>query len=143
MNILHNISAMYTVDTKEPPSKEKEIKALQHFSVIDVPTEYIEMIQLASNVEINVNDQMYIRIWGASDCIEMNEAYKVQNYLLHSLAIGDDEGGGALIYLQSKDGFGIYYNSFGNLDMEDAVKIAPSLTELLVNNVGVNILLDI
>ena len=86
---------------------------------------------------------MYIRIWGASDCIEMNEAYKVQNYLLHSLAIGDDEGGGALIYLQGKDGFGIYYNSFGNLDMEDAVKIAPSLTELLVNNVGVNILLDI
>lgn len=51
--------------------------------------------------------------------------------------------GGALIYLQGKDGFGIYYNSFGNLDMEDAVKIAPSLTELLVNNVGVNILLDI
>ncbi|MGH0515223.1 SMI1/KNR4 family protein [Bacillus cereus] len=142
MNILHNISDMYTIDNKEPPSKE-EIKALQHFSVIDVPTEYIEMIQLVSNVEINVNGQMYIRIWGASDCIEMNEAYKVQNYLLHSLAIGDDEGGGGLIYLQGKDGFGIYYNSFGNLDMEDAVKIAPSLTELLVNNVGVNILLDI
>lgn len=53
------------------------------------------------------------------------------------------KGGGALIYLQGKDGFGIYYNSFGNLDMEDAVKIAPSLTELLVNNVGVKILLDI
>ena len=143
MNILDNISSMYTIDAKKSPSKEEEIKALQDFSTIDVPTEFIEIIQLASDIEINVSDQMYIRIWGASGCIEMNKAYEVQKYLPNSIGIADDEGGGALIYLQDKDGFGVYYTRFADLDIEEAVKIAPSLTELLVNNVGVNTLLDI
>jgi len=134
---------MYTIDAKKFPSKEEEIKALQDFSTIDVPTEFIEIIQLASDIEINVSDQMYIRIWGASGCIEMNKAYEVQKYLPNSIGIADDEGGGALIYLQDKDGFGVYYTRFADLDIEEAVKIAPSLTELLVNNVGVNTLLDI
>src|SRR5689334_1065565 len=143
MNRLDNISSVYRIDAKKSPSKEEEIKALQDFSTIDVPTEYIEIIQLASDIEINVNDQIYIRILGASGCIEMNETYEVQKYLPNSLAIGDDERGGALIYLQGKDGFRIYYNRFADLDVEDAVKITTSLTELLVNNVGVNTLLDI
>lgn len=143
MNILNNISSMYTIDARKSPSKEEEIKALQDFSAIDVPIEFIEIIQSASDIEINVSDQMYIRIWGASGCIEMNEAYEVQKYLPNSIAIGDDEGGGAIIYLQGKDGFGIYYTRFADLDIDEAVKIAPSLTELLVNNVGVNTLLDI
>lgn len=73
----------------------------------------------------------------------MNEAYKVQKYLTNSLAIGDDEGGGALIYLHGKDGLGIHYLRFGDLDIEEAMKIAPSLAELLVNNIGANTLLDI
>ncbi|MEC2077054.1 SMI1/KNR4 family protein [Metabacillus fastidiosus] len=143
MNILDNISSVYTIDARKSPSKEEEIKELQDFSTIDVPTDYIEIIQLASDVELNISNQMYIRIWGALGCIEMNEAYEVQKYLPNSLAIGDDEGGGALIYLQGKDGFGIYYNRFADLDIEEAVKIAPSLTELLINNVGTDILLDI
>jgi len=143
MNILDNISSVYTIDARKSPSKEEEIKELQDFSTIDVPTDYIEIIQQASDIEFNINNQMYIRIWGALGCIEMNEAYEVQKYLPNSLAIGDDEGGGVLIYLQGKDGFGIYYNRFADLDIEEAVKVAPTLTELLINNVGVDILLEI
>lgn len=143
MNILDNISSVYTIDARKPPSKEEEIKELQDFSTIDIPTDYIEIIQQASDIEFNINNQMYIRIWGALGCIEMNEAYEVQKYLPNSLAIGDDEGGGVLIYLQGKDGFGIYYNRFADLDIEEAVKVAPTLTELLINNIGVDILLEI
>jgi len=134
---------LYTIDARKPPSKTEEVKELKDFSTIVIPTEYIEIIQLASDIELNVSDQMHLRIWGACGCVEMNEAYEVQKYLPNSLAIGDDEGGGVLIYLQGKDGFGIYYNRLADLDIEEAVKIAPSLTELLVNNVGVNILLDV
>jgi len=143
MNILDNISSMYSIEAKQIPSKEEEIKELQDFSIIDVPIEYIDIIRVASEIEINIGNKMYIRIWGASGCIEMNEAYEIQKYLPNSIAIGDDEGGGALIYLQGKDGFGIYYNRFADLDIEEAVKIAPSLTELLVKNVGVNILINL
>ena len=35
---------------------------------------------------------------GPKGCIEMNEAYDIQGFMLASLAIGDDEGGNALIY---------------------------------------------
>ena len=98
-------------------------------------------MNLLLNVEINVNDQMYIRIWGASDCIEMNEAYKVQNYLLYSLAIGDDEGGKVLLYANGKEGFGLYMVDFGDLDIEEAIKISPSLKLLLTDGVGVEKLL--
>lgn len=57
MNRLDNISSVYRIDAKKSPSKE-EVKALQDFSAIDVPTEYIEIIQLASDIEIKVNDQI-------------------------------------------------------------------------------------
>lgn len=143
MNILDRISNLYRIDTQQFPSKEEEIEALKKFSQIDIPKDYIEIIQFATDVEISVSDQMYFRIWGASGCIELNEAYEVQKYLPHSLAIGDDEGGGALIYLYGKDGFGLYHNRFEDLDIEEAVKIAPSLTELLVNNIGVKTLLEL
>ncbi|MGD6875806.1 SMI1/KNR4 family protein [Bacillus infantis] len=143
MNILENISSEYTIDAKQAASKEEEIKELLEFSKISVPEEYIRLIRLASDIELNVDSEMYIRIWGASGCIEMNEAYEVQKYLPNSLAIGDDEGGGALIYLEGNDGFGVYYNRFADLDIDEAVKIAPSLTDLLVNNVGINILLEV
>ena len=96
MKILNSFSSVYRIDASKSPSNEEEIQALQDFSTITIPTEYIEMIQLASDIEVNVSDQMYIRIWGASGCIEMNEVYEVQKYLPNSLAIGDDEGGGAL-----------------------------------------------
>lgn len=65
MNILDRISSVYTIDARKSPSKEEEIKALQDFSTIDVPTDYIEIIQLASDIEFNIGNQMYIRIWGA------------------------------------------------------------------------------
>ncbi|RYI28830.1 SMI1/KNR4 family protein [Bacillus infantis] len=143
MNILENISSGFTIDAKEAASKEEEIKEILEFSKISVPEEYIRIVRLASDIELNVDSEMYIRIWGASGCIEMNEAYEVQKYLPNSLAIGDDEGGGALIYLEGKDGFGIYYNRFADLDIDEAVKIAPSLTDLIVNNVGINILLEV
>lgn len=63
MNILDNISSLYTINARKSPSKKEEIKALKDFSTIGVPTEYIEIIQLASDIEFNVSDQMYIRIW--------------------------------------------------------------------------------
>lgn len=59
------------------------------------------------------------------------------------MAIGVDEGGVALIYMQGKEGFGIYYSRFSDLDIEGVVKITTLLTELFVNEVGVDALLNI
>ena len=78
---------------------------------------------------------------GPIDCIEMNEAHDIQKYIPNSLAIGDDEGGMALLYIDGKEGFGLYTVGFGNLDIEETIKIAPSLKVLLIDCVGVEELL--
>ncbi len=93
-----------------------------------------------SNAEINVKNEIYIRIWGPTDCIEMNEAHDIQKYIPNSLAIGDDEGGIAIIY-RWKRRIRIIYSGFGNLDIEETIKIAPSLKVLLIDCVGVGKLL--
>lgn len=141
-NILDRIGFVHSIDSKGTPSKIEDIEALRAFSLIDLPEEYMEIIHMGSDIECNIDNQMYIRIWGALGCIEMNEAYEVQKHISNALAIGDDEGGGVLLYLNGKDGFGVYYARFGDLDSEEAVKLAPSLTDLLINRVGVTTLLN-
>ncbi|WP_375199393.1 SMI1/KNR4 family protein [Bacillus sp. RS11] len=138
MSIFDEISTMFSIASKESPASERQIKELMDFSTIEVPADYIEFIKVATEVEINVKNEMYIRIWGPADSIEMNEAYYIQKYIPNSLAIGVDEGGNALIYFEGKRGFGLYMVGFGNLDIVDAVLIAPSLTDLLVNNFGLD-----
>ncbi|QOS80374.1 SMI1/KNR4 family protein [Paenibacillus sp. JNUCC31] len=142
MNIFEEMSSNFHVEVKEPPASEEDIRRLQKFSDMIVPKEYEEMSKIATELEINVNKLMYIRIWSPSGCIEMNEAHKIQKYIPDSLAIGDDEGGNVLIYLNGKYGFGLYMVGFGNLDIEDTVLIAPSLRELLVNNKGVEVIMS-
>lgn len=95
-----------------------------------------------ADVELKVMDSTsYIRIWGAAGCSEMNAAYHIQDYIPHALAIGDDEGGKVIFYAEGKEGFGLYLVGFGNLDLDDAVYIAPSLEALLIEGIGAEIFL--
>ncbi|HDR4567446.1 SMI1/KNR4 family protein [Bacillus paranthracis] len=142
MNILEKLNDSFTLEAQESPASKEAIQELQKFSSIDVPLDYLEVIQNCTNAEINVQNELYIRIWGPTDCIEMNKAHDIQKYIPNSLAIGDDEGGKALLYGEGKEGFGLYTVDFGDLDIEEAIKIAPSLKALLIDGVGVEELLS-
>ncbi|PFC74055.1 hypothetical protein CN298_28915 [Bacillus cereus] len=72
----------------------------------------------------------------------MNAAHDIQKYIPNSLAIGDDEGGKALLYVDGKEGLGLYTVDFRDLDVEETIKIAPSLKALLIDGVGVEELLS-
>lgn len=137
MSILNNLSRKFSLDVFQPASLDEDIEKLKESSNIEIPNEYIEIIREKTEIEICVSGEMYIRIWGASGCIEMNDAYNIQKYLPDSLAIGDDEGGGALLYLFGNEGFGLYLCEFGDLDINEAIKIAPSLEDFLTKNVGI------
>lgn len=141
MSILNELSNKFSVDVSQPPATEEEIKTLKSFSPIEVPLEYLELVRQATEIEIKVDNKMYIRIWSPLGCIEMNEAYNIQTYMPNSLAIGDDEGGRALMYVTGNEGFGLYIAGFGDLDIDDAIKIAPSLKDLLGNDIGIDKLL--
>lgn len=142
MKLIEELSNLYSIEGKEDPANEEEIQLLKNYSSIEVPLDYLEIVRQATEVEINVNNQKYIRIWKPTGCIEMNENYNIQEFIPNSLAIGDDEGGSTLIYLNGTEGFGLYITGFGDLDADDAVKIAPCLRDLLVDNIGIDRLLD-
>lgn len=143
MNILNNLNEIFRVDASNNASNEMEIAQLIDFSPINVPLEYLELIREKTEMEININDKMYIRLWGASGCIELNEAYLIQKYIPSSLAIGDNEGGDAILYAEGKNGFGIYTVAFNDLDIDEMIYISKSLVELLVYSKGVEKLIKI
>ena len=85
----------------------------------------------------------YIRFWGADGCIELNTAHNVAKQLPNSLAIGDDGGGGFILYLNGLEGFGLYYCRMADLDINEAVKLSSGLSNLLENGEGLDILAEL
>ena len=73
-------------------------ECLKDSANIDVPIEFLDIIREKTEIEICVNNEKFIRIWGAKSCIDMNDAYNIQKYIPNSLAIGDDECSNAILY---------------------------------------------
>ena len=137
MNILSHLFPCLKLVSYQAPSTKEEINALVEFSPIEVPSEYLQLIQEGSELEIGVDLQgegyWFIRIYGASNAKEMNQTYRVQEDLRQSLAIGDNEGGHMLVLVPTATPPGIYRIPMSCLsDLDDATFIANDLTELLV-----------
>lgn len=139
MSILAKIGEEFEIVTSETSSSNIEIDELIQFSRIDIPCEFLDIIKEKTEIEILVNKEKYIRLWGAKGCIEMNDAYHIQQYIPESLAIGDDECSNALLYARGNRGFGVYIVSFGNLGIDEMVYIADSLEAFFVNKEGMHI----
>lgn len=138
MSIANELNDNFRIDASCDASSENEIDELIRFSSIKIPNEYLELIREQTEIEINIQNQKYIRIWGANGCIEMNEAYFIQKYIPNSLAIGDDEDGNAIIYAEGKNGFGVYVVAFNDLDVDEMIFISESLKEILLNAKGID-----
>ena len=139
MSIFSKMSKSFEIAASDVKSTDTEIDELIHYSKIDVPLEYIEIIKERTELEILVNNEKCIRIWGASGCIEMNDAYHIQKYIPDSLAIGDDECSNVVLYANGNNGFGVYMVSFGDLGVDEMIYIADSLEAFFMNEEGVDI----
>lgn len=139
MSILSKMSKLFKIVTSDTKSSDIEISKLLQYSKINIPIEFLEIIKEQSELEICVNNEKYIRVWGANGCIEMNEDYHIQKYIPNSLAIGDDECSNAILYSNGNNGFGVYIVSFGDLGVDEMVYIADSLEDFFVNEVGVDV----
>ncbi|UZQ49373.1 SMI1/KNR4 family protein [Clostridium kluyveri] len=140
MSILKDLSNNYRIDANKLASNDEEIKNLIKFSEIEIPEDFLEIIREQTEIEINVDGKKYIRIWGADGCIEMNDAYNIQANIPNSLAIADDEGGNALIYTTGEKGFGLYVIAFNDLDVDELQYVASSLSDLLIKNIGIDVI---
>lgn len=139
-NPLDRLSDSFRIKVSMPPSTQHEIEALRASSELSLPQDYVDLVSSMTEVEISVEDLSYIRIWGAARAQEMNEAYELQVHIPRSLAVGDDEGGSALVLMTGNQGFGLYLVGLGELDVDDAQYIAPSLSEFLVKGVGLDVI---
>nr|WP_240515100.1 hypothetical protein [Bacillus cereus] len=52
------INTRITLEAYESPTSEGAIQELQKFSSIDVPLDYLEVIQHCTNAEINVKNEL-------------------------------------------------------------------------------------
>lgn len=139
MSLLNKLNSRFRIGASETAASESDLQELKQFSQIELPVDFVSIVREMTEVEILVDNDKYFRIWSPSGCIEMNEAYEIQNYIPNSLAIGDNEGGSALIVMTGNKGFGLYKVGFGDLDADDAEYISTSLEELLVNGVGAEV----
>lgn len=139
MSILNNLNNVCRIDASCPASREDEITALKNFSPIKVPKDYLDLIREMTRVQICLDDDKYLRIWGADACIEKNDLFSIQKYMPKSLAIGDDEGEYALLYAYGRQGFGLYAVAFNDPGVDEMVYISKSLEEMLVSGVGIDV----
>lgn len=142
MSIIKKISSKYNVYGKDIASSEESIEKIRRFSTILIPDDYIKLLKEATDIQISIEDFKDIMIWGVDRCIEMNNAYEIQQYIPKSLAIGDDGYGNALIYATGERGFGLYVIALNDLEIDELQYVASSLSDLLINNVGIDVILS-
>lgn len=140
--MLEKLHSAFKMHSKSLGSPKDDIYELRKSFSISIPSDYLSLIKQATDIEISVRDEVFIRIWGANTCIELNEAYNVQEQIPDSLLIGDDEGGSALFYADGHSGFGLYIGRFADLDLETSKFIAGTLTEFLTKGFGVGTVVD-
>lgn len=71
------------------PATSLEITRIEtHFGYL-FPNDYKEFLQITNGLEGIANDE-YLVLWGTSELIELNNAYKVQDYLQNIIIIGSD-----------------------------------------------------
>lgn len=143
LTLLDHLNHAFRIAAAENVSDEETVASVIAFSEIVVPSEYLNLIRKYSELEFMVSDIRTIRIWGADGCIEMNKAYHIQKYIPQSLAIGDDEGGNALIYATGCEGFGVYAVAFNDLEIDEMKYISDSLVSLFVNGKDVQALVNL
>lgn len=146
MNIIENINKKLVFDKDEIcAGGENDIKEVIRISPVSLPEDYIEFLRQISGEdsygpEFEVEDEgLSIWIWSAKVALESLEEFNNPNFVSNVWLFGNDLGDLVYFFGTGKDGFGLYRTSAGCLSFEHAEKISDTLTDFLVNGVGIDI----
>lgn len=149
MNIIENINERLDFDKDEIcAGGEKEIEEIIRISPIPLPEDYIDFLEQISGEDsfgpefIVDDDDASIWIWSAKMALEKSEEFHQpynQEFLQNAWLFGNDLGDLVYFFGTGKDGFGLYCTSAGGLSIQTAEKISDTLTDFLVNGVGIEI----
>lgn len=133
--MLESLNPLFKLLSHSPATTQKEISKLKK-AFPNMPTEYVDLMQEATEIELKSRDGQYMRIWAPSGCLEMDAGYEISSRINGAIPIGDDGGGRVIFYMDGEQGHGLYYDDYGNLNRADAVFIGPSLRALLQEATG-------
>jgi len=129
---------------------EEYIKKVVEQSPVKLPDDYVDFLKVisgANNIGISFKVDGGVQeffIWGAKfayECVNTEYSHPVYaDFLSCTWLIGDDVGEFRYFYGEGAEGFGIYKTTAGEMDICGSNKIADSLTDLLINGVGLDIL---
>lgn len=149
MNIIEHINERLAFDKDEIcAGGEKDIEEIIRISPIPLPEDYIDFLKQTSGEDsygpefIVDDDEASIWIWSANMALEkLSELNQPSNQAFFSNAwlFGNDLGDLVYFFGNGKDGFGLYRTSAGRLSVQSAEKISDTLTDFLVNGVGIDI----
>ena len=75
-------------DITSPATSEEIAKVERHFGW-PLPTDYKDFLLLTNGLEGCVNDE-YLVLWGTTELIELNVAYKVKDFIQNIVIFGSD-----------------------------------------------------
>jgi len=73
----------------------------------------------------------YVSLWRIEDSITLNHEYQIQKYLTQNFFAFGTDGGGICYGFVINDGFAVSKCPFGDLDINEVLKIAPSFSDFI------------
>ncbi len=135
--MLESLAKSLRVLASQPGATSEQVAELKG-RFPSAPDEYLKLVEEATEIELQHENGQYIRVWGPGGCIEMDDGYDISKRIHGAFPIGDDGGGKVIFYMKGKRGHGLYHVGYGDLDAEDAVFTAPTLTAFLQQAVGMD-----
>lgn len=133
--MLENLNGRLRIHAADIPASDTEIADLTD-TFPNAPREYLDLLRLVTELELQIDGDGYLRIWAPSGVFEMRGAYNIDVRMPSALPIGDDGGGRVVLYMDGPAGFGLYLSGYGDVDPESAVWLSGSLRSLLVDGRG-------
>ena len=156
VSIIDNINKQLKFDKGEiHPGGKEVIKQIVDKTPIQLPADYYEFLSCISGTgnigsiefEIESDDEdigsIPICLWSANRALGMQNEFAhpmKEDFISKVWFIGDDLGDMVYFYGFGNDGFGVYFLEVGSLGFEYANKIADTLTDFLVNGVGIDVI---
>lgn len=149
MNIMENINKKLVFDQDEIcAGGEQDIEEIARISPVPLPKDYMDLLKQISGEgsygpEFEVEEEgVSIWIWSAKMALEKLQEFDQpfhQTFIRNVWMFGNDLGDFVYFFGTGNDGFGLYRVSAGWLSMESAEKISDTITDFLVNGVGIDI----
>jgi hypothetical protein len=113
------------------PASAAEIQRLEEEGDFELPRDYAAFMQRSNGGEGFIGPNAYVIFWRLRDLVEMNRAYRVEEFAPGLLIFGSDGGGEAYAFDTRTSGMPIVSIPFVDMEPSLARMIAPTFDGFL------------